>query len=173
MTHYTNDVELIVQSGTRCVFVMKEWQTWWGSVYVKLRTVNGEIKVEFEWHDFRVCLQEVKTMSSSSVVCVSDSTPSTLDPYLRLQCMCGGDEWVKWGGLSTLRAWSLSSSWATSLPQACAILLPATRLPTIIEAGPTSVQHNHIRPCQTHVSQVRADIYTNIKKKLHSNEKKN
>lgn len=59
-------------------------------------------------------------------------------------CVCGGDEWVKWGWLSTLRAWSLSSSWATSLPQACAILFPATRLPTIIEAGPTSVQHNHI-----------------------------
>lgn len=81
----------------------------------------------------------------------------------RLQCMCGGDEWVKWGGLSTLRTWSLSSSWATSLPQACAILLPATRLPTIIEAGPTSVRHNHIRPRQTHVSEVRAGIYTDIK----------
>lgn len=56
--------------------------------------------------------------------------------------MCRDVVWVKWGWLTTLRAWSLSSSCATSLPQACAILLPATRLPTIIEAGPTSVQHN-------------------------------
>ena len=41
--------------------------------------------------------------------------------------------------LSTLRAWSLSSSWDRSLPQAWAILFPATRFPTIMEAGPTSV----------------------------------
>lgn len=39
-----------------------------------------------------------------------------------------------------LHACSLSSSCATSLPQACAILFPATRFPTIMDAGPTSVQ---------------------------------
>lgn len=39
---------------------------------------------------------------------------------------------------STFRAWSLSSRWDSSLPEACAILFPATRFPTIIEAGPTS-----------------------------------
>lgn len=113
------------------------------SIY-KLRRVMGVIQVESDPHNSCICLQEVKTMCSPSAVCVSDSTPSTMEPYLYLQCMCGGDERVKWGWLSTIRAWSLSSSWATSLPQACAILLPATRLPTIIEAGPTSVQHNHI-----------------------------
>lgn len=59
--------------------------------------------------------------------------------------MCRDVVWVKWRWLTTLRAWSLSSSCATSLPQACAILFPATRLPTIIEAGPTSVQHNKTR----------------------------
>lgn len=93
---------------------------------VKLRRVMNVTQVESESHR------------------KSDSTPSTVNSYLCLQCACGGDEWVKWGWQSTLRAWSLSSSWATSLPQACAILFPATRLPTIIEAGPTSVQHNHI-----------------------------
>ena len=42
--------------------------------------------------------------------------------------------------LSTLRAWSLSSSWDRSLTsQAWAILFPATRFPTTMEAGPTSV----------------------------------
>lgn len=46
------------------------------------------------------------------------------------------------GRRSALRACSLSSSCATSRPQACAILFPATRLPTIIEAGPTSVHHS-------------------------------
>lgn len=38
----------------------------------------------------------------------------------------------------TFLAWSLSSRWASSLPEACAILFPATRFPTIMEAGPTS-----------------------------------
>lgn len=38
----------------------------------------------------------------------------------------------------TFLAWSLSSRWASSRPEACAILFPATRFPTIIEAGPTS-----------------------------------
>lgn len=69
--------------------------------------------------------------------------------------------------MTTLRAWSLSSSWATSLPQACAILFPATRLPTIIEAGPTSVQHNHIHQSHhtVHSNKVRADIHINVKMK--------
>lgn len=44
---------------------------------------------------------------------------------------------------STFRAWSLSSRCASSLPEACAILFPATRFPTIIEAGPTSTNRFH------------------------------
>lgn len=110
-------------------------------------------------------------MSSPSVVCVSESSPSTMDPHLCLQCMCGDDEWVKWGWLSTWLAWSLSSNWATSLPQACAILLPATRLPTIIEAGPTSVQHNDIHPSH-HTCQWSQGQHLYQHKNWHSTERK-
>lgn len=44
----------------------------------------------------------------------------------------------EWNSVEVDFTWSWSSSCETSLPQACAILFPATRFPTIMEAGPTS-----------------------------------
>lgn len=120
-----------------CVWIcMRSWKEKWEQCMVK---------VQSELHNSWVHSDSSDSRKFSSAACVSDSTPTSMDPYLCLRRMCRGDEWVKWGRLSTLRAWSLSSSWATSLPQACAILFPATRLPTIMEAGPTSVQQNHIQ----------------------------
>lgn len=43
-----------------------------------------------------------------------------------------------WFGFSTFRIRSWSSTTPSSLPIACAIRFPATKLPTTIEAGPTS-----------------------------------
>lgn len=120
---------------------MKEQVTWWDTAQVKLRGVMHVTWIKSELHNVCLCSKRGQNYA------LSFNYSSIMDSYLCQQCVCGGDEWVKWGWLSTLRAWSLSSSWATSLPQACAILLPATRFPTIIEAGPTSVQHNHIYQC--------------------------
>lgn len=90
---------------------INEWQVWWATAYVHVTMLDeGET----------TCLLYLIILTWACSVCVV--------------AMSGWDE----DETSTLRAWSLSSSCATSRPLACAILLPATRFPTIIEAGPTS-----------------------------------
>lgn len=64
-----------------------------GTVYVKLKRVMGVTQVESESHN--ACVHSDSFCHKRRAGSLSDSAPSCMDPYLCLQCMCGGDEWVK------------------------------------------------------------------------------